>query len=183
MVASKPGRRRRGRVPAIVRNEADGFDVGGPMSTDATPLATLLQRHIDAAHGGNQAECARALGISPQHLGALMNGKIRTPRAELRRRLCLELNVGQLNLLALTGEIDGNDPELPPHPSPTLARIFALLRDPRLDARQLDAFEQALLDAIHDADHAGGNSGSHAATGSLESLESIGSRAAEPASR
>lgn len=153
------------------------------MATDVPPLAALLQRHIDSAHGGNQAECARALGISPQHLGALMSGKIRTPRAELRRRLCLEMRVGQLRLLALTGEIDETDPELPANPSPALARLFALLRDPRLDDRHLGAIEQAVVDAIRDADRAQGGYSAHASGMEMEAFGAIDPRPVAPTPR
>lgn len=153
------------------------------MVNDAPPLAALLQRHIDAAHGGNQAECARALGISPQHLGALMSGKIRTPRAELRRRLCLELRVGQIRLLALTGEIDGTDPELPSDPSPALAHLFALLRDPRLDDRHLAAIERSVLDAIRDADLERDGPLAHPAPDRFDRLTELETQPVSPSSR
>jgi transcriptional regulator with XRE-family HTH domain len=149
------------------------------VANDVPPLAALLQRHIDAAHGGNQAECARALGISPQHLGALMSGKIRTPRAELRRRLCLELRVGQLRLLALTGEIDESDPELPSDPSPALAHLFALLRDPNLDDRRLADIEAVVLEAIRAAERDAGVV-PHAPRGGGE-MEAVGAEAHQAA--
>lgn len=126
------------------------------MSNEVSSLTVLLQQHIDTQHGGNHAECARALGISPQHLSALMTGKIRTPRVELRRRLSQALGVGQVRLLALTGAIDLDDPELPPDPPPSLARLVALLQDPRLESAHLDYLGSLVLGMLDEIDRSSG---------------------------
>jgi transcriptional regulator with XRE-family HTH domain len=115
-------------------------------------LADLLTRHIDDRYGGNQAALARALGISPQHLGALICGKIRMPRADLRHTLARELGVSPLQILVLTGEVDRADVEaatlaLPPE----AVRIVRLLRDPRLGPAHLASIEATVRAAVADA--------------------------------
>lgn len=114
------------------------------MTDDDSPrsvLAGVLLRHIEEVYGGNQAEFARAIGVSPQHVGALLSGKIRVPRVALRRAIGRELGIGPLRLLVLAGEIDPDDPELPPDPPPALVRVVGLLLDPRMGPERLATVE------------------------------------------
>ena len=69
-------------------------------------LASRLRARIDEAHGGNQRAFAHAMGLTPQHVYALLSGKITVPKPDVRRTLARELGLTHAELLVLTGELD-----------------------------------------------------------------------------
>jgi transcriptional regulator with XRE-family HTH domain len=76
---------------------------------NATPLARLVRERIDRVYGENQAAFARAVGMSPQSVSALLKGKVSLPQVDARRRLARELRIPHLDLLILAGEIDAEE--------------------------------------------------------------------------
>jgi transcriptional regulator with XRE-family HTH domain len=68
-------------------------------------LASRLHWRIAEAYGGNQRAFAYATGLTPQHIYAILSGKIALPRPEVRRVLARELGVTHPELLVLAGQL------------------------------------------------------------------------------
>src|SRR5690242_4562171 len=74
---------------------------GGPSS-----LAERLRARIDQAYGGNQRAFAAATNLTPQHVYAMLTGRILAPRPDVRRVLAREFGISHPALLVLTGELE-----------------------------------------------------------------------------
>ena len=100
-------------------------------------LASRLRARIDEAHGGNQRAFAHAMGLTPQHVYALLSGKITVPKPDVRRTLARELGLTHAELLVLTGELDAQEATIQDRPLPTdEAELVRLYRDLPLSSRR-----------------------------------------------
>jgi transcriptional regulator with XRE-family HTH domain len=79
-------------------------------------LAARMRQRIARAYGGNQRAFANATGLTPQHVYAILSGKIVLPRPAIRRALARELGLSHPELLALAGELDPAELRVPPSP-------------------------------------------------------------------
>jgi transcriptional regulator with XRE-family HTH domain len=68
-------------------------------------LAGRLHWRIAEAYGGNQRAFATATGLTPQHVYAILSGKIALPRPEIRRVLARELGMTHAEFLVLAGQL------------------------------------------------------------------------------
>ncbi len=100
-------------------------------------LAGRLRSRIDEAHGGNQRAFAHAMGLTPQHVYALLSGKITVPKPDVRRTLARELGLTHAELLVLTGELEPQEATIQDRPLPTdEAELVRLYRDLPLSSRR-----------------------------------------------
>jgi len=77
------------------------------------------------AIGQPQGEVADAAGITRPYMSQLESGKVKTPGADIRRRLAQALGVTHLDLLVAAGELT-SDEVAPKEPSdPVLEDVFA----------------------------------------------------------
>jgi transcriptional regulator with XRE-family HTH domain len=75
----------------------------GVVATDS--LAGRIHWRIAEAYGGNQRAFAEATGLTPQHVYAILSGKIALPRPDVRRTLAREIGVTHPELLVLAGQL------------------------------------------------------------------------------
>jgi transcriptional regulator with XRE-family HTH domain len=101
------------------------------MIAEEDSLAGHLRRRIDQAYGGNQRAFAAATGLTPQHVYAMLSGKIALPGPEVRRVLAREFGITHAELLALAGELAPEELTVPISPlapeERELADIFGQL--------------------------------------------------------
>ncbi|HEX5497988.1 MAG TPA: helix-turn-helix transcriptional regulator [Thermomicrobiales bacterium] len=96
-----------------------------------------LRARIEEAYGGNQRAFATAMGLSPQHVSAMLSGKIALPRPDVRRALARELGMTHGEFLVLAGELDANEIVIQHRPLPSdEAEIVRLYRDLPLPTRK-----------------------------------------------
>jgi transcriptional regulator with XRE-family HTH domain len=116
-------------------------------------LAERLRTRIDQAYGGNQRAFAAAAGLTPQHVYAMLSGKIALPRPEVRRVLAREFGISHPKLLVLAGELDPDEVAVQEIPLPAeqveIARVFGELSPTGRDA--LLALARELLRQDHRA--------------------------------
>ncbi len=82
----------------------NGPNILGGMSDQG--LSGRVRDRVESAYGGNQAAFAKAVGMSPQSVSALLRGKVALPMTDTRRRLARELRISHIDLLVLAGELD-----------------------------------------------------------------------------
>ena len=100
-------------------------------------LSDRLRARIGEAYGGNQRAFASAMGLSPQHVYAMLSGKIALPRPEVRRALARELGLTHAELLVLAGELAPHEATIQDRPLPTdEAELVRLYRNLPLSARK-----------------------------------------------
>lgn len=100
-------------------------------------LQDRLRVRIDDAYGGNQRAFAQALGLSPQHVYALLSGKISLPKPDVRRTLARELGLTHAEFLVLAGELDRHEATVQDRPLPTdEAEVVRLYRALPLSSRR-----------------------------------------------
>jgi transcriptional regulator with XRE-family HTH domain len=88
-----------------------------------------LRARIAEAYGGNQRAFATAMGLSPQHVSAMLSGKIALPRPEVRRALARELGITHGEFLVLAGELAPGEIVIQHRPLPSdEAEIVRLYR-------------------------------------------------------
>ncbi|HEU5431724.1 MAG TPA: helix-turn-helix transcriptional regulator [Thermomicrobiales bacterium] len=101
-----------------------------PNDTVPDSIPNRLRARIADAYGGNQRAFAAAMGLSPQHVSALLSGKIATPRPEVRRALARELGMTHGEFLVLAGELAADEIVRQPRPLPSdEAEIVRLYRE------------------------------------------------------
>ncbi|HEU0115940.1 MAG TPA: helix-turn-helix transcriptional regulator [Thermomicrobiales bacterium] len=108
-------------------------------SSNAVPgsIPDRLRARIEEAYGGNQRAFATAMGLSPQHVSAMLSGKIALPRPDVRRMLARELGMTHGEFLVLAGELDANEIVIQHRPLPSdEAEIVRLYRDLPLATRK-----------------------------------------------
>lgn len=67
-------------------------------------LPDLIRAHMQE-RGFSQAKLADRMGISPQTLSGILQGKWNRPSVENRRRIAAELGLTHLDILVATGDI------------------------------------------------------------------------------
>jgi plasmid maintenance system antidote protein VapI len=101
-------------------------------------IAARLRARIEEAYGGNQRAFATAMGLSPQHVSAMLSGKIALPRPDVRRTLAREFGISHPMLLVLAGELDSEELAVQEVALPAeqleIARLFAGLSPTGRDA-------------------------------------------------
>lgn len=110
-------------------------------------LGELVRRRIDAAYGGNQRAFARATGITPQSVYALVHDKVQLPQPHARRVLARELGLTHVRLLVLAGELTEDEAAgIADQPAGELDRIVAALDDEQ--RQKVAVIVQGIADAI-----------------------------------
>jgi transcriptional regulator with XRE-family HTH domain len=83
-------------------------------------LADVLAQRVKET-GGNQAAYARSLGMTPQTLNAMIQGSIKVPNPDSRRRIARDLGMTHVALLVRLGELaeaEATPPAMQPVPFP-----------------------------------------------------------------
>jgi transcriptional regulator with XRE-family HTH domain len=110
----------------------------GDRTSGGDSLAERLRTRIDQAYGGNQRAFAAATGLTPQHVYAMLSGKIALPRPDVRRTLAREFGISHPMLLVLAGELEPAELAVQEVALPAdqieIARLFAGLSPAGRDA-------------------------------------------------
>src|SRR5690242_17449468 len=126
---------RGGARPSADRTGVMSSTTSHPPVSDS--IAARLRARIEEAYGGNQRAFATALGLSPQHVSAMLSGKIVLPRPEVRRMLAREFGMTHAEFLVLAGELNSDEIIIQHRPLPSdEAEIVRLYRDLPLATRR-----------------------------------------------
>lgn len=118
-------------------------------------LSEVLARRVEET-GGNQAAYARSIGVTPQTLNHMLQGNIKVPNPESRRRIARDLGMSHIDLLVKLGEltedeVGGAAPEIPPAHRRVLDALAAADLEPRY-VELVVRFVGGLGDARHSPD-------------------------------